>query len=130
MRLIRPKGEALNEPSSRAGPKSTLREIALVALSEAAGELLGVSRFAADPDHQKADYAVLVRSDRKGKGLGWSLVQHLIDYAQATGLTQLYGSVLAEYTSMLKMCRELGFHSKPNPEDVASRQVALEVCPR
>ncbi len=105
------------------------REIAFIALSEATGELLGVSRFAADPDYDKAEFAVLVRSDLKGKGLGWSLMKHLIDYARATGLKLLYGSVLAENTSMLKMCRELGFHSVPDPEDLTIRHFELEVRP-
>ena len=65
------------------------REMAFIALRpDGAGdlELLGVARFFADPDYEKAEYAVLVRSDLKGLGLGWLLMQHLISYAKSEGL--------------------------------------------
>jgi hypothetical protein len=31
---------------------------------------LGVVRYAADPDRRRAEYAIALRSDWKGKGLG------------------------------------------------------------
>jgi acetyltransferase len=85
------------------------REMALVAATRDA--LLGVARLIADPDYRKAEFAVIVRSDLKGKGLGFRLMQHLIAYARAEGLGELHGEVLAENTTMLRMCRELGFSS-------------------
>ncbi len=44
--------------------------------------MVGAARFFADPDYEKAEYAVLARSDLKGKGLGWVLMRHLIAYAR------------------------------------------------
>ena len=55
------------------------------------GELLGVARLVADPDYWRAEYAVLVRSDLKGHGLGWQLMQHLIAYARHEKLGELFG---------------------------------------
>ena len=81
--------------------------MAFVALSARDGNLLGVVRLTADPDHVRAEYAIIVRSDLKGRGLGWQLMKHLIAYARAEGLDELYGTVLAENTTMLRMCREL-----------------------
>jgi acetyltransferase len=83
--------------------------------------------FAADPDYKRGEFAVLVQSDLKGHGLGWRLMQHLIDYARAEQLKELYGSVLAENTTMLKMCRELGFSIAAEPGDPSLRQVRLEL---
>ncbi|HEX7074250.1 MAG TPA: bifunctional acetate--CoA ligase family protein/GNAT family N-acetyltransferase [Hyphomicrobiaceae bacterium] len=103
------------------------REMAFVALSKKTGELLGVSRFIADPDYTKGEYAVLVRSDLKGRGLGWELMQHLIAYARAEGLEQLFGSVLAENTTMLKMVAELGFSIEPEKDDPTVRHVVLHL---
>jgi acetyltransferase len=105
------------------------REIAFVALSRSTGELLGVSRFSADPDYVRAEYAIIVRSDLKGKGLGWLLMQQLIDYAGATGIREIFGSVLTENTGMLKMCRELGFKVEHEPDDESVRLVTLSVPP-
>jgi acetyltransferase len=103
------------------------REMAFVALSEPEGELLGVARLSADPDYTRAEYAVLVRSDLKGKGLGWMLMEHLIAYARSEGLGALYGQVLATNTTMLEMCRKLGFVVEPDPHDTTLRQATLQL---
>jgi len=103
------------------------REMAFVAL-DAQGRLLGVSRLSADPDYTTAEYGVLVRSDLKGKGLGWRLMQHLIDYARAEGLKELFGLVLVENTTMLEMCRSLGFEVRSEPDDPSVRRVTLELA--
>jgi acetyltransferase len=89
------------------------REMAFVAATSDA--MLGVARLIADPDYSKAEFAVIVRSDLKGKGLGFKLMQHLLAYARAEGLDELHGEVLAENTTMLRMCRELGFSADLAP---------------
>jgi acetyltransferase len=104
------------------------REMAFVALEAGTGELLGVVRLVADPDYVRGEYAILVRSDLKGRGLGWRLMQHLVDYARAERMEELYGSVLAENTTMLRMCRELGFRIEPEPDDSSVRNVALRLA--
>ena len=91
-------------------------------------ELLGVARLAADPDYMSAEYAVIVRSDLKGRGLGWALMHHLIRYAESEGLRDLHGDVLAANERMLKMCRELGFDIAIDPEDLALAQGAAEIA--
>lgn len=104
------------------------REMAFIALEP--GEqprMLGEVRFFADPDYTRAEYAVLVRSDLKGQGLGWILMQHLISYAQAEGLKTLYGNVLRENTTMLQMCGELGFRQVLDPDDPGVAYVELDI---
>lgn len=103
------------------------REMAFVALSANGEELLGASRLAADPDNIRAEYAVMVRSDLKGKGLGWQLMQHLIAYARSEGIQELFGDVLAANVTMLEMCRELGFSVHHDPADETLRQVRLSL---
>lgn len=100
------------------------REIAFVAISSA-GELLGVSRYMADPDYTRAEFGVLVRSDLKGRGLGTALMRHLIAYARAEGLAELHGAVLAENIGMLNLCREQGFESATAEGDPTLRIVTL-----
>jgi acetyltransferase len=103
------------------------REIAFVAIHQSSRELLGVVRFIADPDYTRAEYAVIVRSDIKGHGLGWALMQHLMRYARTEGLSELYGSVLWENRTMLDMCRELGFDITSDPDDPSVRHVRLDL---
>jgi acetyltransferase len=104
------------------------REMAFVAIAKVSGALLGVARLVADPDYVRAEYAILVRSDLKGLGLGWRLMQHLITYARSEKLEQLHGMVLAGNSSMLQMCRELGFAIEREPGDDSVRHVVLQLA--
>jgi RimJ/RimL family protein N-acetyltransferase len=101
------------------------RAMAFIAIDEATKEPLGVVRLHADPSHETGEYAILLRSDLKGRGLGWSLMQLIIEYAKAEGLERISGQILQENTVMLKMCRELGFEIKTDLEDRGLRDVTL-----
>jgi acetyltransferase len=105
------------------------RAMAFVALEQATGDLLGVGRLHANADYDKAEYAVLVRSDVKGQGLGWLLMQTILEYARSEGLRRVEGQVLNENTTMLTMCRELGFMISADPHDPGSCLVHLELAP-
>ena len=78
---------------------------------------MGVVRMHADANYEIAEYAILLRSDLKGIGLGWKLMQLIIEYARNEKLKSIHGQVLHENTTMLRMCRELGFDLKPDPDD-------------
>jgi len=78
-------------------------------------------------DYVRAEFAILVRSDLKGKGLGWRLMQHLIAYARAEGLQEIYGQVLATNVTMLNMCSELGFAIEAPEADVGLRLARLQL---
>ena len=92
------------------------RTMALVA-EEPSGEMIGVVRVHVDANYETCEYAVLVRSDLKGRGLGYLLMQMIIEYARAEGLKTIEGQVLNENTAMLTMCRELGFAVAPDSHD-------------
>ncbi|MBL8835366.1 MAG: bifunctional acetate--CoA ligase family protein/GNAT family N-acetyltransferase [Alphaproteobacteria bacterium] len=95
------------------------REMALVAeQGNGDGLLLGVARIAADPDRRSAEYAILVRSDWKGRGLGYLLLSRIVALAQERGIGAVYGDVLKENDAMLRMCRELGFRVDPHPDEL------------
>jgi acetyltransferase len=100
------------------------REMAFVAL-EASGELAAVARLSANPDRSAAEYALLVRTDLQGHGLGWSLLSHVIDYARAEGIGLVRGIVLKENHRMLDMCRELGFSVASDPDEPRNMLVSL-----
>jgi acetyltransferase len=76
-----------------------------------------VSRFAADPDNRQAEYAVEVRSDWKGRGLGYLLITRRIDVARQRRIGKLIGEVLHENTATLQMCPALGFSIRADAKD-------------
>ncbi len=102
------------------------REMALV-LFEAAGDIAGVVRLAADPDNARAEFAVLVRSDLKGHGVGKLLMTRLADYARARGIGELWGDILPENRTMLALCSELGLAMAPSPHDPAMTRATLKL---
>jgi acetyltransferase len=103
------------------------REMAFVAERE--GAILGVVRVSADPDNVEAEYAVFVRSDMKGNGLGYLLMQEMIAYARSRGIQAVTGKVLRENTTMLKMADELGFVRRRDSEDPGIVEVRIELRP-
>ena len=106
------------------------RAMAFVAIDESSEAMLGVGRLHALSQSDTAEYAVLVRSDLKGRGIGWLLMQTLIEYAREEELKTIQGEVLTENTTMLRMCEELGFMSSESPTDPGIRLVKLDVNPK
>jgi acetyltransferase len=104
------------------------RAMAFVATDAATGDVVGAVRLHSDSRYETAEYAILLRSDLKGKGLGWALMHLLIDYARSEGLKALSGMVLRENTTMLKMARELGFDIKSDPRDASVEIVTLDLA--
>jgi acetyltransferase len=128
LRLLAPRKVFSHDFLARLTQIDYAREMAFVAIDPDSGALLGVSRLVADPDYNRAEYAVIVRSDLKDTGIGWSLMEHLIAYARAEGLKRLEGTVLAENTRMLAMCRELGFSIVLDTEDPGHCTVRIDLA--
>ena len=106
------------------------RAMAFAALDRATRDLIGVARLHRMPQLNLAEFAILVRSDLKGHGLGWHLMNILIEYAGRLGLTAIEGDVLPENEVMLKMCAELGFRICKNPADASLMSVRLQLDKR
>lgn len=103
--------------------------MALVAIDPASHEMLGVVRLHSDKTLESGEYAVLVRSDLKGQGLGWKLMELIVAFARSKGLRKIEGEVLSENTMMLTMCRELGFEIATSADDSQIRHVRLNLSP-
>lgn len=101
------------------------KAMAFIAFDEATGETLGVVRLHRRPAGDVGEYAILLRSDLKGRGLGWALMQLIVEYARSEGLKQIVGQIMHENAIMLQMCREMGFDVKPDPEDYGIYDVTL-----
>jgi RimJ/RimL family protein N-acetyltransferase len=105
------------------------RAMAFIAIDEVSRDPLGVVRLHTDPAREAGEYAVLLRSDLKGRGLGWALMQLIIEYGKYAGLSRIYGQILKENSIMLRMCRELGFTVTTDAEDRGVCDVSLVLTP-
>jgi acetyltransferase len=90
-------------------------------------ETLGVARAVGDPDNVEAEFAVVVRSDLKGRGLGRLLMQRLIEYQRAQGTARLVGYVLRENRPMRELAARLGFVVDAKRSDGEMVDVVLEL---
>ena len=127
MRFLGPMKELTHAQISYFTHVDHARAMAFIALDEASGEMIGVARLHDDAGNESAEYAIIVRSDLKSHGLGWQLMQLLIAYGRAKGLRAIYGQVLHENKTMLKMCGELGFEITMNPDDPSISDVRLDL---
>ena len=79
-------------------------------------ETLGVVRTIADPNNDLGEFAILVRSDLKGKGLGRILMEKMVRYARRRGLAELRGQVLSDNLAMRGLAERIGFKVVPSAD--------------
>lgn len=107
------------------------REMALLLCDAACDgptpDIAGIVRLAADPDNEQAEFAITVRSDQKGHGIGYFLMGRIIAYARSRGIRVLRGDVLRENRLMLDLCRDLGFELAALPEDAEIVRATLDL---
>jgi acetyltransferase len=97
------------------------REMAFIAVARDGSEVeenLGVARACADPENVAAEFAVLVRSDLKGQGLGMLLMRKLIRYCRERGTRRLWGSVMTDNAPMLHLSKTLGFQVRRTDRNI------------
>jgi acetyltransferase len=96
------------------------REMAFVATIPGADgqpETIGTVRAVTDADNAQAEFGIMVRSDLKGRSLGFLLMKKLIRYCRERGTGELVGDVLRENAGMLKLARALGFETLPGDDN-------------
>ncbi len=104
------------------------RDMAFVAVAteaDGAEATLGVARASADPDNVEAEFAVLVRSDLKGMGLGRMLLEKLVRYCRARGTCRMVGEVLSDNARMIRLAEGLGFRATRNDRGVLVLELDL-----
>lgn len=96
------------------------------ALPRGPTELLGVGRMTWQPDLSRGEFAIMVRSDLKGHGLGHCLMSEMLGWAVDLGLPRVDGEVLPENSAMLRMVRSCGGVILPRGPDFRTVRVAFD----
>ena len=97
------------------------REMAFVAEAvdgPDAGELFGVVHAVCDPDNVEAEFALIVRSDLHGRGLGRMLLAKMTRYLSGHGTQRLVAHVLRENAPMRHLAQSIGM--RPATDGTAS----------
>lgn len=90
------------------------REMALVAAAfdpetEEEGPLLGAGRITKLRGTDDGEFAMLVRDDHQGQGLGTELLRRFIHIGREEGLERIVADILKENRPMQGVCKSLGF---------------------
>jgi acetyltransferase len=104
------------------------REMAFIATTlggEGPPQTLGVGRVVADPDNITAEFAVTVRSDLKGHGLGRMLMEKLIAYCRSRGTREIVGEAMRQNSRLIALARKLGFEVTSTPD--GERKLRLQL---
>jgi acetyltransferase len=95
------------------------REMAFIATTtdpEGRARTLAVVRAVTDPDNDETEFAIAVRHDQKGKGLGRLLMARIIEYARSRGTAWMVGEALRENTAMITLAKACGFEVSATEE--------------
>lgn len=86
------------------------REVAFIAerLSRpGSGEIVGEVRAFRYPEARTAEFAIIVRSDMKRRGIGRALMKRIIEYGSMKGL-ELIGQIAPHNTAMIRLAERVG----------------------
>jgi acetyltransferase len=120
MRFFAPKPMLSHALAARITQIDYDRDMALVLAEPGTpgkAHVYAVTSIAADPDGEKAEYAIMVRSDMANLGLGSLLTRRIIEYCRRRGLSEIFGEVLRENKPMLRICKDLDFCIQTSPDD-------------
>lgn len=81
------------------------------------GCLLASAMLAIEDDLEHAEVAVVIRSDFKDRGIGWSLLEHAAEQAAAMGVKTLQAIEMPENRSAIRVEHDMGFSARPYPGD-------------
>jgi acetyltransferase len=100
-------------------------EMALIAvrLDGQAEEQIGVARYSTNLDQKSCEFALVVADAWQGHGIGYQLMQTLMDVARDRGLERMEGQVLSNNTRMLGLMKSLNFSIERDPDDSAIKHV-------
>jgi acetyltransferase len=90
-------------------------------------EIIAVARYMLLPNTTSAEFAIVVRDDYQGQGIGTKLMSALLDVAREQQLRVIEGLVLAKNMAMLGLMNHLGFSIDIDPDDATLRHVTIRL---
>jgi acetyltransferase len=86
---------------------------------DAKDRLVATAMIAAPDGANNAEVAVAVRSDLKGQGIGWSMLDNACDYARSRGFKALHSVQLSDDRAAIALEQEMGFRARPCADDMS-----------
>ena len=108
------------------------RDMALAAsvMLEGHETLIGVARYALEPDRRSCEFALVIADAWQGRGIGRRMLEKLAAIAAARGIARIYGDTLATNRGMLELAKALGFTLARHPDEAHLTRVTLDLARR
>nr|WP_165388293.1 GNAT family N-acetyltransferase [Sphingomonas populi] len=100
-----------------------LRTISFLAFDQTRTSVIATAMLATDPDRTHAEVALVTRADMKGRGVSWSLFDHVLRYARAERIGTVEAIEYADHEAAIRMEREMGFVAEADADDPSMRIV-------
>ena len=94
---------------------------------DANGEVRGDARLHVDAATDSAEFGVVVDPDFTNQGIGWRLMQRLLEDAKRRGVYELWGDVLVENHTMLDFAKAMGAERRPLEHEPGVMRVTFRV---
>lgn len=91
------------------------------------GQIVAAAMLAAEPDLKRAEVAISVRADHRGRGVGWSLLRYVASKAQARGIKRLESIESRANHAAIELQREMGFSCQTHPGDATLMIVSRDL---
>ena len=125
LRFFQPMRGLSHELAARLTQIDYDREMAFALFAAEGENMLAVVRLHRETRGDSGEFAITVRSDMQGRGLGRLLMERILDYARSQHLKTVFGLVLAENSGMLRLARDLGFTARSEPGDATVVRVEI-----
>lgn len=88
------------------------------------GSILAAAMLAGDDLTQAAEAAIAIRRDRKGQGIGWTLLDHLVGHARRKGYRRIEVLEDRDNRPAITIEKEMGFQ----PHTVEGDPMLVRLC--
>jgi L-amino acid N-acyltransferase YncA len=94
--------------------------------------IIATAMLACDAAMQTGEVAISIRSDHKGRGVSWELLEHVAHFAEANGVQTLQSIESHANHAAIELERDMGFTARTYPGDstlmLVERKLPLPVA--
>lgn len=100
-----------------------------LAFTEDGALLVATAMLACDASLEHAEVAIVVRSDYKGRGIGWELLHYVAEVAEARGIKTIESLESRENHAAIEVEEDSGFAAEAVPDDPTVVRVVKTLPP-